>query len=76
MIARVMAWLAAALGALGLAWMAGRRDGAVRGDLKAHRANDKAHERMTANEKDVARVTDDAARRRKLLDLANRINGD
>jgi hypothetical protein len=70
-IRRALAWLAAGLVAIGGAWLAGRRNGAVRADLQAARANDKAHERM--NNAEMGADLDDDSRRKRLRELADRL---
>lgn len=70
-IRRFVAWLLAGLLALGAAWVAGRRKGALRADLKAARANDKAHERM--NDAEMGADLDDDSRRKRLRELAERL---
>jgi hypothetical protein len=61
MIARALAWLAGIIAVLGGAWLAGKRQGAVRADLDAAKDNIKTTERM--QDADAAMGDDPAALR-------------
>jgi hypothetical protein len=74
-IASIIPWetVAALLGAVVLlagAWWRGGRSGAVARDLRAAKATDAAHERITDAETDLANVHSDADRVRRLADFA------
>jgi hypothetical protein len=68
-------YVATALGAvvaLVVAFIAGRRGGAVRAENKALRANDKANERITASEAEMDRIDSDAERVRRLREYSDK----
>lgn len=71
-IKRAVAWAVAGIVAFAGAWIAGRCSGAVARDLKAAKATDKAHERITNAETDLGNVHSDADRVRRLNDFAKR----
>ena len=68
-------WIASAVAAIGVvlaAWWRGRRSGAVARDLRAARANDKAHQRMNQSDAEMDRIDSDADRVKRLRDYADR----
>jgi uncharacterized membrane protein YdjX (TVP38/TMEM64 family) len=75
LIPDVWGYVATALGAfvaLVVAFIAGRRRGAVRAENKALRANDKANERITASEAEMDRIDSDAERVRRLREYSDK----
>jgi len=71
-VARFIAWAVAGIVAFAGVWVAGRRSGAVSRDLRAAKATDAAHERITDAETDLGGVTTDAERVRRLADFARK----
>lgn len=71
-IKRFMAWALAGLVAFGLLLASLKRQWAVARDLRAAKAKDAAHERITDAETDLSGVHSDADRVRRLADYARK----